>query len=106
MKKIFLFLAAIGFSNSALAWTECTFTPEHVWLGLDAENVWVKFEEGNWIFKTSDETTDRQLNSILSMTMAAITSDRSIVVRYTDDNVVCTDLDGDKTSDFMGISFK
>ncbi|WP_444933925.1 hypothetical protein [Microbulbifer sp. JTAC008] len=107
MKKVLSCLLMLGISSTAQSFTECTFTPEHVWLGLDGENVWIKFTQGNAVFKTTDTASERQLNSILSMSMAAISADRNIVVRYNDDDVICSALtNGDQTNNILGIKFK
>lgn len=104
--SLMLFLL-IGFSSNSWAYTECSATPNRVWLNLGANSVWICFEGANCIYKTQDSVvTEAHLNRMYSTALAAISRDSQLVIRYPEDNGNCSLLLSTSRNDIQGIWFQ
>ena len=82
---VFICVVAVGFSTSAYSFTECTVEIEKIGV-QDKDYVIIYFENGGMIML--GPTSPNPQNSLMLATTALL-ENRSIIVRYEDDNVEC-----------------
>jgi hypothetical protein len=109
MKKLMgLMLGLFMFSSMNVhAFTECRLTPHNVWSALDGQNIWICFKAGNCVFKNQSATiTEKHLDRMYAMGMAAVSAGKDLLVRYTEDNLNCSVLGtSHKTDAILGMWF-
>lgn len=83
MKNFVLVMVLSLISYQAVAITECPLVPRQVWTALDGSNIWICFEKGNCIFKSQGPAmTDKQLDRMYAAALAAISTGKNLLVRY------------------------
>lgn len=110
MRKAVFWLAVI-LSNSVMAYTECTYQVESVFIDTqqgDAETVWVQLQVpgGNpnvAIYKDKNNAPSEALrNRIYTMALTAFTAGKKLVVRFPENNTGCT-TQLTPRADFLGV---
>lgn len=98
-----LFVILFLFNASAHAYTECTVSPNKVWLNLTGDTIWICFSQAACIYKSSIDNgiTERHLNSMYSAGLSAVTANKRLTVRYSQDDT-CDTLTATSTNDIMG----
>lgn len=86
MKKIVVSIALLMSITNAYSYTECTVQIEKVWTG-DEGWVWLHYTQGGSA-KISPEDKDQK--NILSLALTALTSGKTMIIRYQEDNANCT----------------
>ena len=69
-KQIVLVLLLV-MAAGAQAFTECDLSPNRVWVSNSGDTLWVCFDGGKCIYKTSGELSEKAIDRTLSMAMAA-----------------------------------
>jgi hypothetical protein len=101
--KNLLVIFLVFMSASALGHTECTRTPVKVWSALaDKTTVWINFDKGSSIYINESKLTEGQVNRFFSMALTAVTTNRSLTVRYPEDDLQCPPT-GEARNDMLGI---
>ncbi|WP_144407531.1 hypothetical protein [Gynuella sunshinyii] len=106
MKRVLLLLISI-LSVNTLAYTECSRSPNKVWLNLTGNSVWICFDTGNCVYKTvSGNFTEAHLDRMYATGMAAISAGKNLIIRYPEDNANCSDLTSTPSrDDIQGLWF-
>jgi hypothetical protein len=93
-------------STNAFSFTDCEVIPVRVWLNLSGSSISICFEESGCVNKVQDDetVTEAHLNRMYSTAMAAITADKALRIRYSEDGV-CSDLTQLATDEILGLWF-
>jgi uncharacterized protein with von Willebrand factor type A (vWA) domain len=83
-------------SSQAMAYTECQSTLQKIWVG-DGGMVWLLLDNGG---SAAIASTDPNREAALALATTALTTNRSIVIRYSANAVNCTDAG---RGDFVGL---
>lgn len=105
-----VFWLAVTLSSSAMAYTECTYQVESVFMDTqqgDAETVWVQLQVpgGNpnvAIYKDKNNASEVLRNRLYTMALTAFTAGKKLVVRFPENNAVCTTQLAPR-ADFLGV---
>jgi len=95
--KIFVVILLSFISMGAHAVTECPVTISKLYVGDDAEILWLNYKQGGSASITSSESN---FKNILSVVLAAKMADKNLIVRYEADNVSCA---GEHRKDIRGV---
>ena len=105
LKTILLTVIGCFICGSAFSYTQCELTPSTVWLNAYGDSAWICFENGACIYKTTPGVSEKFLDRMITAGMTAITANKNLVVRYNDDNLVCSTVHGN-TDKFSGFWYK
>ncbi len=108
--KFFAFLlvalASLVTSNSAHAFTECSFTVERIWRPFNVKEIYVCFDPTGCIFSTYTaplSAEDAEIrNHFLSMAMTAFTAGKKLRVRFPENGATCSPYTANR-SDIDGV---
>ena len=113
MKKILVLILFAFLSNTAFAYTECTFNKvDYVFLkaangGTDDVYIRLVKPTGDFavIYKNNNTLSQTQINRIYTAALTAFTAGKKLTVRYPEDNLDCSTLSAAR-NDFIGITIR
>ena len=98
MTRVTILLCGLSMSQAVWAYTECTIKIDKIYAG-DEGNIHLLFKNGGSTYMTP---MDPDLYNILTLSMAAISAQKSITVRYDATGLTCKEID---RTDLRGVYF-
>ena len=93
--RIVIFAMCMAFlvsTSSAFAYTDCVRKVRKVWVGMDGQSVWVVFEQAGHghAFQDASNPNTVAKDRFYTMALTALTTNKTVIVRYPEDNADCS----------------